>query len=410
MKNVANTIEDLLEILAGLQGQAKIQIESSDVNIMHSIARQVFKGTALTDRQFALMKEKLNTYKDQFTALEYDFDRAVESLRLPLRQLDRSRYINIIKDTNGEHKIAVRFIFQKKLISALEEIKKRIKEESLYDKVNKIHYFDYSEHTLYSLVEIFKEKNFELDDLTKEIYEKISNFNKEDYVPGVYNYQLKNLKPRAFDYLVNELGDPSQENLLLYKDRSLLHGLDEFDQHELDKTSTNFSILAKNIANRKNCRIKVLSTKYNFDALISSLIELDRFPVLFVIPNDKAHDKIVTAQQHLHNIIPSEEVCVMFRMDNHGEGLEFNHYIKKENLNNKLDTNTKVVYNLDNKVPKPLMNSEWEPKSIVILGHNSIPNVRKVLECFNSKDLIIFYEDSESPSTRFFFDTKLETI
>ena len=58
MKNVANTIEDLLEILAGLQGQGQIQIDPNDATIMHSVARQTFKGTALTDRQYNLMKEK----------------------------------------------------------------------------------------------------------------------------------------------------------------------------------------------------------------------------------------------------------------------------------------------------------------------------------------------------------------
>jgi hypothetical protein len=96
MKNVANTLEDLLEILAGLQGQAKIQIESSDHNLLFSMARQVFKGTGLTDRQYELAKEKLLKYKEQFTALDYNFDMSLEKLRLPLRQLDRSRWMKIV--------------------------------------------------------------------------------------------------------------------------------------------------------------------------------------------------------------------------------------------------------------------------------------------------------------------------
>ena len=52
------TIEDCLELLTGLKSQATFQIESSDVNFLQSIARQVFKGTALTDRQYDAVKEK----------------------------------------------------------------------------------------------------------------------------------------------------------------------------------------------------------------------------------------------------------------------------------------------------------------------------------------------------------------
>src|SRR6056300_731450 len=122
MKNIANTLEDLLEILAGLQGQAKIQIESSDHNLLYSMARQVFKGTGLTDRQYELAKEKLIKYKDQFTALDYDVEIASNSLRIPLRQLDRSRWIKIVdypenvvyESYKTNHWIAVRFIFNKK--------------------------------------------------------------------------------------------------------------------------------------------------------------------------------------------------------------------------------------------------------------------------------------------------------
>ena len=51
MKTLLN-IEDCLEAAAGLRQMHLITIDNSDKTIMHSIARQVFKGTALTDKQF----------------------------------------------------------------------------------------------------------------------------------------------------------------------------------------------------------------------------------------------------------------------------------------------------------------------------------------------------------------------
>src|SRR5210317_1214184 len=94
MNSIA-TIEDLLEAAAGMSQHFKIQLESTDITIMHSIARQVFKGTALTDRQFTLMQEKLSRYKDQFKE-SCDFDSAVKSLRQPLREIDRNKYIKLV--------------------------------------------------------------------------------------------------------------------------------------------------------------------------------------------------------------------------------------------------------------------------------------------------------------------------
>ena len=52
-------LEDCLEHLAGLrESPVKFTIEQTDFTIMNSIARQCFKGMALTDRQSALMQEK----------------------------------------------------------------------------------------------------------------------------------------------------------------------------------------------------------------------------------------------------------------------------------------------------------------------------------------------------------------
>ena len=111
MSNYLHTIEDCLETIAGLSRDSSIEIDKSDKTIMYSIARQVYKGSALTDKQYALMKIKLATYKNQFLENKFDnFDIALESLRLPLRKIDRRKYIKIVKIENVEW-IKIRFPF-----------------------------------------------------------------------------------------------------------------------------------------------------------------------------------------------------------------------------------------------------------------------------------------------------------
>ena len=94
MINLKTTVEDYLERLVGLQSdEVEYAIEHSDVSILRSIGRQVCKGTALTDRQYALVKDKLIYYQNQFTSFQID---DLENLRIPLREIDRTKYIKIV--------------------------------------------------------------------------------------------------------------------------------------------------------------------------------------------------------------------------------------------------------------------------------------------------------------------------
>jgi hypothetical protein len=114
------TIEDYIEILAGIQESHKFDIDRSDYSLVTSLAKQTFKGTGLTDRQYDLTKLKLLEYKEQFESngmsnIEHNLD----NLRIPIRSIDRSRWVRIVEIEDKDY-IAVRFTFNKKLISALE--------------------------------------------------------------------------------------------------------------------------------------------------------------------------------------------------------------------------------------------------------------------------------------------------
>ena len=54
-----HTIEDCLEIVAGLRANIDFKLDRLDGSITLSIAKQVFRGTSLSDKQYELMKEKL---------------------------------------------------------------------------------------------------------------------------------------------------------------------------------------------------------------------------------------------------------------------------------------------------------------------------------------------------------------
>ena len=109
------TCEDCLEILVGLQEGPKFNLVASDISFLSSIARQTFKGVGFTDRQYEAVKEKLQMYVPQFTDYGYTTTRMFDSLRLPLRKLDRAKWIKVLNDESGPT-IGVRFVFNQKLI------------------------------------------------------------------------------------------------------------------------------------------------------------------------------------------------------------------------------------------------------------------------------------------------------
>lgn len=375
------TVEDYIEVLAGVQsGGDSINLDKSDYNLIGSLARQTFKGIPYTDRQCDLAKNKIIYYKDQLNLTDFTVN-DLDNLRMPLREIDRSRWIKLEETSQGES-IAVRFTFQKKLISALEKLS--IKPYH-YDKVRKIQYFLYSEKSLFDVVNAFKDRNFDIDPSVQDVYNKINLFNKEETVPGLYNYKLKNLPESATKLIIEELGNPSQNNVMLYKDRSLKYGINVTYTGETNS-------LESRIATRKEPNISLDSNTINVDTLLLALENLKRHKLMVLVAsgdNNSCYDDVVQVHEYIKNLIQPSEVSVSFRLDNVSDGLEFNRYIRREGINNKVDNNTKVVYNLNNKLPKPLYNSNWIPDAIILLNSNGYIATRKVLDCYPNVDLII---------------------
>lgn len=393
------TVEDYIEILAGVQaGGDSIKLERPDYNLITSLARQTFRGMAYTDRQFELAKNKVLHYKSQLESSGFKvLDDDLKTPRMTLREIDRSRWIKIV-DNLGEDTvyqsdkapfIAVRFTFQKKLISALEKLQVK---NYHYDKKTKVQYFEYNEQNLFRIVSAFANKNFVIEPQVQELYDKITKFSRESSLPGVYNFKIKNLPSVAIEDLENTLGSPTADNLILYKDRSLKYGL------HIDDYSVDVNALTHRIAQRNSVNVSVDSKNTKIDELLLTLEELKRNKTLILLSNNHQtyYDKIVEVHSYIRNIVDSKDVSVTFRLDNKDDGLEFNNYIKKQGINNKVDSNTKIVYNVDNKMPKPLYTSNWMPDTIIVLGSSGFVATRKVLECYPGVDLIIHFVDGNT--------------
>jgi hypothetical protein len=402
------TIESYLELLTGLAGNNTFTMQSSDRTILNSIARQVHKGVGLTDRQYEVVKEKLLSYADQFIALEYPIHDAVKNTRIPIRQIDRARWIRtaIIKD---QLYIGVRFTFNKRLISAL-EVLYNIEEKGLYDKVEKIHYFIFNEINLHKVISELKEKSFEIDSELQERYNllEMMHNNKNNYIPGIYGLKLQNLHAKAIDYMISSIGEPDIDNLAIYKDRDQLFGIKHFDTDDLNNSINKLTTLSQKIVKRTRPHILVNSSEYTFDRLAESMLELNRYPLLIVLNDDTDFSSLQTVHYSFRNIFSNDDFCTLYRKENDiAENIEFNQYIKDNNLNNPLAINSKIVYTSINKMSKTLLKSSWRPQAAILMGSMRSTKIDAYLQ---ELDLVIHYDTDISPFKKYGTTQVIEKI
>ena len=402
------TIEECLELMAGLSAKAidpAFIVLDRDKKIIFDIAKKVYKGSALTDRQLEAVKKILITrYKSQFKMRGIDLENSVNTLRQPLRHLDRSEYIRL-EDGSAYVEpywsgfiptkvIVIRFPFNMTYTKTINEVRRllgptisRYYAQRLKDK----YILPYTEKVTHKLLSKFKNKIKDIDPILIDVYnecEKISK-NPEKFVPGIYDYEIKHSADIITQHYVEFFGKPVKENLCLYYDRKEKMGLHYFDNKELDSSKSNLSSLSKKILERQWPRINLDIDKWHLQQVIDTIIELRRFPLLVVLPSNTDEDTL----NHLHkthklftNIIPSDEISVLSRCKSNSVfGKEFNDYIKDKQLNNSLAKTTKIVYITNKKIPKPLLTSTWEPEAVLICDNTR--NYSKVDKYVSNIDL-----------------------
>jgi len=400
-----NTAESCIEILSGVHPQHIYDgkdVHENDKHLILSLTKQTFKGIAYTDRQYELVKNKIDLYKDVLTNLDIDVAECKQTLRRDLRQIDRSKWI-AIHEVNGVKYIAVRFSFNKKLISALESLrtsgvnKSKIRD----DKDNKISYYTLSEINIYKIIETLKDRNFKIDDNINSQFEKIEMImkNKKNYLPGIYGFKLKNLNDKAVDYMITDIGqEPSPENLALYKDRDALYGIEHFDQEDLESSCKNLTTLSQKIVKRSSTQILINSKSFTINNIAESILELNRYPVLVCLDSETELDDMSTVYNCFRNIFDKEDFCTLYRKDNDTlENKQFNQYIKENNLNNSLGNSSKIVYTTQDKLVKTLLKEDWRPKSALVFGCTRQVKIKTYLD---ELDLVMFYDTDTSPFLR----------
>lgn len=396
------SIQNIEDCLAFALNHKDFLMRKEDGKVLFSLYRQTNRGVGYTDRQHEMCKRILTKYVDFFAQHSINID-CFNNLKLPLREIDRTHKLSF-EEFEGKQWICMRFPFNKKIINCIEDLRK-LDSRSEAKYFDKHHMFPIREKYIWELVKIAQRfpTKFEITEEVQNIYNQLEEFeqNAEEHVPGVYNNQIKNMPTVAIDSLKNSVSN----KLHLYYDRRHLYGLKFFDQEAVDKELFNLNPLTANIIKRESPNVLVKPSKYSLNELASSINDLERFPILVVLHDTPYIDELMTMYEAFKNIVDPKECSIMFRTSNNKDP-HFNEYIKEKQINNPIDKNTKIVYISDNKVTKPVIESNFTPS--VLLTFSGVNYMSKVSPFVNGCDLKIEY--SEVPSQINLSRTPYETV
>lgn len=390
------TIESAIEILAGsVPRKLNIRLDPKDRSILKSIGNQISKKIGLTDRQIEMVIRKIEKYRYGLEAnlVPVDIILTTQSTRFPVRHIDRSETINILKDIEKNIDfLVITHQKTKKFEDFWSSIKERVHGEIIESFSQKK--IILNDSNLKLILDEFLIFNFNIDDEISRLLEEIEKIvkNQENHVPTLDIIdgclQIKNINCPLNEKLLSDKD-------LLSADR-FLKTLSLLKTYKISLKSPNITEklkelyqgqdieFAKKILFSDSLKIRIDPEQSTINKLIKNMILLDQQPILVVIDeNDHVLEKIKEMHECLKSFFTSDEMTVFFRLPNSNKDVKnLSSFIKENKLNNFIDERTKVVFISKQRVPKPLLRSAWKPTSAIVLSNNDYGKISVYLNDF----------------------------
>ena len=348
------TVEDLiLYIYDPMNGFDRKALPARDRSILFSMASQLKKPLALTEKQATLALKILIENKHLYESIKELNSLLTNPLyKYTFRNIDSSRRIFLIT----KDKIAIKFPFDNVLNKLLDKLSGR----KNYDIVTRAHVYKLNEINIESIMNIFKDRGFEIDPKIEQWYKEIEKIKDSPifHVPSVIidkDIGITNCNSYTEEYFDKNKKGVFVEDLFLAKTMNLFFSK---EIHNVIQTLNISELSKKYLVNPSSHAVSVAGIPKQ--DLCMSFQELNSYPILILADENEKElmEWIIALRQYGIN---SSEMSVLFRSD---KNIAFNDYIKEQQLNNLVGNNTKVVF-IKNKMPKILYKLNFIPKIIV---------------------------------------------
>jgi len=378
------TIDNLLHFIVDHQDFLNnFAIDQKTKKTLISLARQLKKGHFFTEKQGRLLIVLLNEIKKEKVIKDtFNLDmlenptwsRAFRTL-----EIVKKIYFENDKKTN----FIVEFTFDKDLKRKIQESMKKANGVSEALSFGK-YLFSVTEKNIAVIIDSVIDDNFEIDNTLLTYYTEIKKIQKT----GDTNINgLLNQKEKIIECIKDEIKNQNTDIDLILLDRRIRY------QYTFEYKNTNDSLTFK-IANRKNSQVWIDRKNYQLEEIFSSLIELDRLPVLLIFDKSNVDEssKKLEALKHIVDQNTDLQVGVYFRADNTSDiNKSFNLSISNNQFNKFLDEHTSIVGLASTHLPKFMLSTPWYPKSVISFT-NSFRQNKTATYC-NSVDLVLYHTE-----------------
>lgn len=377
-------IEDIIQKLYF----SSINLNIFDSKIIASLYSQLCMGTNFTEKQANLAVSVLKKYKSKISLiLNQNISTFLDNpqFRHKFRNINTSKTIEIIDHAEFKKAIRVSFPYDDSLISKFKKEKSNF-HYATWSPDEKAWIFSLHEKNILFLSSLIDEFNFVADEEFVSYSEQIKQINQhvENHIPMLVkdrdNYVLKNVHPTIQGILGNNL----IVSLFEARKRGIFVWDDTID-YELDMCCED--LVVKRFLKCQNTNDFMVNLEESTLSSVSTIVK-NLLPCLIIIPGGSELEILEKNFDLLKHIgIDSQHISVMFRLSNE-TNKEFNDFVKKNSLNNPIDTNTKIVF-VSNNIPKPLLESRINFESVLnynfysphyklrdfIINHHNVINI-----------------------------------
>lgn len=371
-----HTVEDSLILLGGVVPKlTNINLDQADKTLIKSLVKQVIAGTGLTDRQLDVSIKKIEKYRVGLEHNGVNIDRILleKNTRLPLREIDRTQTISLVKNHN-QYTIVVKTFFSKRFQLVWNDISPALIAPQCIEKLNE-KIINFNEKDLHNVVSALLPLGFVLSEDIAELYNTLSTVvaSPTQFIPYIELVDnipaLRNVSQHCLNYVYSQFPDYKDEDFLVFiamlKTCGIYHKSSEIISKINESTAIN---LTKNVLLNSNTRFRINPEEHSIDTLFDVINTLRQSPLLFIVDDDATINTIKPIVDKLLTTVTASEINIFFRLAaGTAAGTEFNQYVKDTGLNTFIGPATKVVFVSKGKIPKPLLTADWHPQAAVVL-------------------------------------------
>jgi len=381
----------LLKIINFTEPTIEETIAPRDSKVLRSLAASIASNFFITENQSRLLIKilKENSKKLPKFSEEISSTLGAPTWSKSFRHIEQVKKFYIKKNEDHEPVLFIELTYSQEIRKILQNLSNTV-EGLVASLAGKTWQAELTEKNIVALYEAFEPHDFDIDETIKNHYETIKMWSETEFRN---QFIISNIEHKNFlRHITDDLGIETPINQSIINDRSMRY------QYFTENAKNHGETLTEVIANRPKSRVWVDKEQHGMDAVICSLVNLHRFPLLVVfdtIVNAQylTNLQILTDALEKNNI--SSGVGVYFRLPNDTMGKQFNSLIADKQYNHRLDADLKVAAVMSGKIPKFFLNNTWKPMSVIALDTKMGLRHGKTSVYSNCCDCIIEWSDAD---------------